>query len=498
MLDELLTIAMIGTARGGTAVPPLPDALADAANAITDPTPEQKLLTQTALLTCYVRAGQKPATAGVATGVAESDSLPACSARAADLLADLLRGNEKPLIAEWLTAAARSGRRAAHRLLPALLDFVRKEKTLRQAAIAVVDQRGRWLMTQNPDWRFTAADDLLDEALWETGTLEQRTLLLRQVRQTDPTRAHALLQKTAKDDPADQRTEFLKLLQIGLSLADEPFLESMLDDRSKQVRSIAADLLGRLPQSQLVQRMIARATPLMLFKKGLLRGWKLEVTLPSELDKSAVRDSVEKAPPQGTGEKQWWLRQMLSFVPLSTWTNATGAKPTEIIRLCEDSEYAAVLFQAFLTAAERQPEQIWSDALIRHSYVKVGTLPRALIDTLAENLFSGLAIDILRDQSVTLRACSDLIINNNAPLSPATAKLWVETVSRLANTTNRMDHVVLYDLPRECAMRLPISVRPQIESNWLTEIHPWPQYRKSVEKLLSVLDIRQQIAKEFA
>jgi hypothetical protein len=38
-------------------------------------------------------------------------------------------------------------------------------------------------------------------------------------------------------------------LGVGLSMADEPLLEKLLTDRSKEVRENAARLLSRLPQS---------------------------------------------------------------------------------------------------------------------------------------------------------------------------------------------------------------------------------------------------------
>jgi len=96
-------------------------------------------------------------------------------------------------------------------------------------------------------------------------------MVLGQLRRSDPAQSRDLLQKTWIDDPADQRAEFVKLFIDGLSPTDEPLLESMLDDRSKQVRIAAADLLVRLPHSQLQQRMIARASSLLTFKRGFVK-----------------------------------------------------------------------------------------------------------------------------------------------------------------------------------------------------------------------------------
>ena len=52
-------------------------------------------------------------------------------------------------------------------------------------------------------------------------------------------------------------------LLVGLGLADEPFLESCLDDRARPVREEACRLLDRLPGSARAARMADRLRPFM-------------------------------------------------------------------------------------------------------------------------------------------------------------------------------------------------------------------------------------------
>jgi hypothetical protein len=498
LLDELLSIALIGTARSGQAGASLPSSLQDAAICIADPSPEQRLLTQTILLCAFLRAGLLPTIKNPARAAAQPDLLSPCSVRAADLLADLLRRNQRELIGEWLAGAASARRRIPHRLLPDLLDLARRDKTLRESVAAVIDHRGRWMMSENPDWQFSAGNEALDEQLWEVGTPEQRVIVLRQTRQADPARSRELVAKTWKSDSADERAEFLKLFATNLSLADEPFLESLLDDRSKEVRAIAADLLGRLPQSQLVQRMIQRVLPRLNFKKGLVRGTRLDVTLPIDLDKSAQRDGVEQIAPQGIGEKQWWLQQMLSFVPLSVWQNASELLPADIIAASAKTDFADILLKGFSDAGERHSDPIWLDPLLRHGLEKTGRLNRVLLAALPAPQFLGLAVDVLRHKRVSLVACGDLINNHNVPLDLAAARLLVNTVAELAGRADRAESTVLYQLPPRCAMRVPPEVRPDIEALWTGDKEPWAPHRSQVEKLLNALEIRQQIQKEFS
>jgi hypothetical protein len=129
-------------------------------------------------------------------------------------------------------------------------------------------KRGRWLARQNPDWAYAVAGEVPDEPgaideAWTTGTPEARVALLRQLRQADPARGRELLASTWKTDGPEDRAAFLKAFEIGLGPDDEPFLEAALDDRRKEVRAAAIELLTRLPGSRLVRRMIERVAPLL-------------------------------------------------------------------------------------------------------------------------------------------------------------------------------------------------------------------------------------------
>jgi hypothetical protein len=492
------SLILIGTAHGEGVTIPLPADLSAAASTIVDPTPEQRFLTQAALLHAYLQAGRKPIVASPMTPAVENDLLPTCTPAAAELLLDLLRENSQELIAAWLAAAARTSRRAPHRVIPDLLEMARKNKAMRGNVVAAIDRRGRWVMSQNADWQFAALNFEIDESIWETGNPEQRLALLQQVRKLDPPGAAALLQKTWKDDPADQRTNFVKVFASSLGAADEPLLESMLDDRSKQVRAAAADLLGRLAGSQLQARMTARLLPLLVFKRGLMRNLKLEVTLPADLDLATQRDGIEKTPPPGTGEKQWWLQQLLSFAPVSNWTTASGLAPADFILLAAKTEFADAILQGLKQAAERQLDPTWIDPLLRHDLATRKRLNRVLLSVLPAVQFLGLAADVLRARQVGLIACSDLINNDNVALDVSSGRLWIQTVADLARSASREDLAVLYHLPGQCAMRIAPVLRTEIESRWNINDEPWKPLRSAVEKLLRVLEIRERIDKEFS
>ena len=67
-----------------------------------------------------------------------------------------------------------------------------------------------------------------------------------------------LLETTWSTERAEDRLMFLDSLRTGLGADDEPFLERALTDRSRNVRSTAAELLSALPGSALATRMADR------------------------------------------------------------------------------------------------------------------------------------------------------------------------------------------------------------------------------------------------
>jgi len=92
-------------------------------------------------------------------------------------------------------------------------------------------------------------------------------------------------------------------------------VDGALDDRHKQVREAALELLGRLPDSGYARRMVARARECV----DLSGTGRIGVTPPQECDRSMRRDGITTRPPTGTGERAWWLEEVLTRTPLSTW-----------------------------------------------------------------------------------------------------------------------------------------------------------------------------------
>lgn len=383
--DDLVGSALLGTERRRVAV-----VAGDADEAAVG------LLDAAAAGVVRRRAGVRPGVARERTAVAPHDGrqpLPEAARRRLErLLADRTGGspgnrrgaapNLAELLPQWLAEARRLGYGAPPALLPALLDAARARTDLRADAVALAGPRGLWLAGLNPDWKFAlraghralaaTPDDPRDrpdaqhpdsegaERLWEEGLFAERVALLTRLRLADPARALALLAATWSGERAEDRLMFLDSLRVGLSAADEPFLEQALTDRSRNVRATAAELLSALPESALAARMAARArTCVSLGPDGVT------VEAPYECDAAMERDGVAPKPPSRRGERAWWLGQLVDAAPLATWRARFGDRtPEQIVALPVLDDWQPDLHAAWCRAAVRQRDAGWARALL--------------------------------------------------------------------------------------------------------------------------------------
>jgi hypothetical protein len=359
--DELVSTALVGTERR-----PVPEATA-AGLAVAGGDPAALLLDRAALLAAERRAGQVARRLAPLPPAPEERTPPASPA-AARRLARILAGDHLEVLPEWLEAAAARGVRPPADLLPDLLGLGRRDRSRRPAIAAVAGRRGRWLAGLNPEWAYLLAESdpggEPDPDAWELGDAGQRREHLARLRAADPDAARETLAASWRKETAADRADFVAVLAGGLSPADEPFLEAALDDRAATVREAAADLLARLPGSALGRRMAERATACLRVERRL-RGARLVVEPPADCDQAMERDGVRGRPPKGTGERAWWLEQVLARTPLATWTGRLGAGPAEILRLRLD-EWGPVVRAGWVRAALLQRDPDWAAALLAH------------------------------------------------------------------------------------------------------------------------------------
>lgn len=359
---DLVTAALVGTGR--RSVPDWPPGIAARADA----SPEVRLLDAAAVGGALRRAGRLPESSDVEVVGAGDDVRPTAPERARQLLDLVLaqspvgRRLQPALLAVWCRAAEQAGVRVHHAALVPLLEVATGEGDLRDVVRPVLDERGRWLAAQRKEWAWAlgaAPDERVPEVEgWALLPTAARVAMLRTVRRTDPGAGLALLGSTWSSDPATARVDLLGALRVGIGLADEPFLEAALNDRSTKVREVARAVLDHLPASRRGARMAAVLAPLVSSR------WrKASVELPLSPDPAAVRDGLVSGP-RGVSQRAWWLGVLTRGAPLSVWTDATGMKPERIVATLEEPAALLALRETALARGDVE----WARAFVAHGW----------------------------------------------------------------------------------------------------------------------------------
>ena len=359
-LAELRTAALVGTARHPAPSPPVelgvrpPQGLSG----------EESLLDQAALADAVTRAARRP-TSAIQQNLPEPappDDAPEATGEAARLLDLLLTqppvGLElrNQLVTDWLQFAESSGCRVPHRLLPALLALAHTRPAVAEHLHPALGTRGRWLQDLRTGAFPSRATDAGEWA--ELGSADA-TLELERLRRADPAAARAELDMHWDTLGARERAAHLATFAINLATEDEELLERALDDKAKSVRDAAAALLDRLPASARAGRMARRLRPLLRLQ-GVLRK-HLEIDLPPEPDRAALRDGIPADPRSGGPDQLGRLEAIIRGAPLDVWTTASGHDPASTVALLKGETR---VLEAILATAALRADLDWVRALL--------------------------------------------------------------------------------------------------------------------------------------
>jgi hypothetical protein len=378
---DLLAAALVGTARRpwtAASVRVGDRALVTAAAPPAAVSASAALLEAAAVALLYRRAGMQPATGQPPVPAAPAESGRPVPAAAGARLRRIIGDGDPPggaqvageLLAQWLRLAARHGGHVPPETLPALLDAGRRNGAVRADLGRVAGRRGAWLAAMRDDWRW-----LLDEApagtpkhadpeQWETGSTGERLAYLVHLRGVDPAAGLALLEQSWAAEAPEDRARLLSALETGLSTADDSFLEQVLDDRRREVRETALDMLRRLPGSAHARRMTERALAAVRLDRRTLGRDRLIVEPPGDLDAELRRDGVAATPGRGIGIGAWLLEEIVAGTPLAVWTPAYGRTPEAVIDLARGHDWESPLLHGWAKAAIAQNHPGWADALV--------------------------------------------------------------------------------------------------------------------------------------
>jgi hypothetical protein len=369
----LLPSALTGTDRAPSWPLPVHGEVGPLLQQLEHSTPDAatRLLQTAAVLAACSAAGARGAAATSPPAPAPEDPAPALTdpARLA-LLGWALREGPQRLQHLVLQRVADRRWRLPATLLPMALELGRRSVALRPPVTAAIGNRGLWLASQNADWRYAqgAGAEAPIEERWAHGSAEQRRVALAQERRQHPSQARERLAAELPQLSARERADLLSVMADGLTPADEDWLDSLLADRSREVRQVVGGLLLRLPGSGWVQRATHRLSPLLRSERGLLRStWRLDA--PSAADPGWEADGIEPSRPKNDalGERAWWLYQLARQVPVGWWCEHMSCSPADLFAWARKTDWTEALMRAWRDVLAHTAEPDAIDALLEES-----------------------------------------------------------------------------------------------------------------------------------
>ncbi|HEX3251576.1 MAG TPA: DUF5691 domain-containing protein [Pyrinomonadaceae bacterium] len=500
--DDILATAVVGTEQRELKLAVREGELGSLLTQIDNTDREASLLSAASVVALYRSAGVAPPVDTQSLPEAcDQDETSRSSIASGQHLALMLDGEFTEVLPEWLAAMSRARKRVSEEQLPALLDHGHMETSLRHMIAGVIGKRGEWLATQNPNWQYATRRG--EKELWETGSREERLLLLEHLRTADPTKARELLATTWTQEPAKDRVSFLEKLAIGVSSADEPFLNEALHDRSVEVRRAVRPLLAALPNSDFSQRLQALAKQVASFKKPLIGKARIEVVLPEDPIAWLKTNDIEiDGPPrnatQSIGPKAWALKELISLIPVAYWSKLWQKTATEIIRAGDESEWRESFVLGFVAAARRDRDPDWLEALVRFTSADpqqpplldlAAYLPAARLEALIVKALGSEAAEASGASS----AFQVLMLHRNAWSDQLSRDVLTSIKKRIKQGTNNVVDWQIKAVLKQSARYISPALYDELASDWPTDSESWASWSKPVSAFQSLLAFRRDM-----
>lgn len=291
---------------------------------------------------------------------AEADNRPVCGDDAARDLNLILSGRFGEAMPEYAGLLLEKGKQVPPELLPELLDRAARYTHMAAQLMAIAGSRGAWLARQHPRWADLAEKKGAD---WFTGSFPERKLLLQETRSRNPLLALTWLEKTWKEEKPAHKLQFIELLRIRLSPADEPLLMRALQDKNRDIRIAALEILLRLPDSE------TRAQALSFFRERLS-----DAILPARREKVLKKNLPDMSEgglqrwmsmPVITGKSDWREALFLFFIsilPPGDLLAQSGLTKEAIVAAFDNAADAEQLLESLV----RHTDATWTDAVLGH------------------------------------------------------------------------------------------------------------------------------------
>lgn len=370
--NEIIHTAALGTEKKPVSLAAFPALLQEAATVIVEHTAtdkEEQFLQLAALSFHFRQSGSKPLhQPALSVPEAPPESLPYCSPRATQVVKDILAEDSLQLLHYWLDRCVNAQKLATPELIPTLLNRGVNHKNMQQAVTIVCGKRGEWLSRFNPSWTFSATVN--DEEVWQTGTPDQRKIVLWRMRQQDPEKTREWLAQTWPQENANSKADLLRQLDGTVQPEDETLLMDAINEKSQKVRDEAVRLLQQLPGSLLVKKYIELVRPLVVLKKekamlGMMTKTLLHIAPPVIPEKGEYAPGIDKlSNDKSFTDEEFVLNQLIQHVPPGFWEEHFALPPAGVFGLFagKNEKY----LPSFVKATVQFRDRKWAQAYLEY------------------------------------------------------------------------------------------------------------------------------------
>jgi len=427
-----------------------------------------------------------------------------CSAEAAHCLQAILDGRYPDALPEWVKLLLAAQQVLPRQALPALLQRCTQDPALWDTLKPALGERGHWLMQQHPLW-IKLSTPFPDPGAWATTTGPARLSLLRSIRQQSAAQGLQLLQSTwLEEDPA-QKPALLEGLSIGLNREDEVFLEACLQERRKEIRQIAAELLACIPGAGLIDRYLQYLQECIVVVEQ-----RINVRLPEEIPEEWRKDGVEPGSkrPFSLTQRSAWLFQLIRRLPPGHWQTHWGLSPQEAIGLFAQQDREESWVQALTDAALLHQDLVWQEALatwwLHHEQASSWqtSTGRHLLQQLPGAILQKILVPYLQKRPYLLEddhVATFILCATDEAWSDELSLALVQPLMRyLAGGDNPFWNIWHYArLLKALAYHCNPGLLEQLNNNWVIDSALGQRWQAEVERMLAVIQFRAKMIATF-
>jgi hypothetical protein len=371
------------------------------------------------------------------------------------------------------------------------------QEKFREQLLPRIGNLGQWLIAQNPAWKELDTSHL-EELDWDLATGTQRFLLLQHLRKANPEHALSLLAQSWESEALEWRAPLLLCLEIGLGTNDESFLEKCLQEKRRETRQTAAELLSILPQSSLSQNYQSFLLDSLSLEKG-----RLQAKLPLELPAAWKQYGIESGGkgPFTQQQRSAWVEQLIRRVPPAFLCKKFELEALTLCKVFFTQAPGDGWFSALCEAALQHQDENQLEAIVAHWLQNenasgwAGKLGKTLIQALPPASFNRLLKNYLEKRSGPLEdgqfvtfLLRESTQNWNQELCMLIIRGFREYLSGKSNWFYGADHYagILHKLAYQC----DVAVYPNLQHGWNADFVLYDRWREKIDSMMRVVRFR--------